>query len=61
MWKSEMDVQRSWLCVLAVSRSDVRHYVDIRVLQGILGSKVQNEGQFVFAEFSCPTRFQICV
>jgi len=60
-WKSEMDVQRRWLCVLAVSRSDVRHYVDIRVLQEILGSKVQNEGQFVHAEFSCPTRFQICM
>ena len=60
-WKSEMDVQRRWLCVLAVSRSDVRHYVDISVLQEILGSKVQNEGQFVLAEFSFPTRFQICI
>ena len=50
-WKSEMDVQRRWLCVLAVSRSDVRHYVDISVFQVILGSKVQNKGNLYLLNF----------
>jgi len=27
---SELDVQRRWSCALVTSRSDVRHYVDMR-------------------------------
>jgi len=43
MWKSEIVVQRRWLCALVTYRSDVHHYVDIMVLQGRLQCNVQNK------------------
>jgi len=43
LWNCEIDVQRRYLGALVTSRCDVRHYVDIRVLQELLQSNVQNK------------------
>ena len=47
-----MDVQRRRFCALVVSHCDVRRYVDIRVLQGLLQSNIQNKWQFEFVDYS---------
>jgi len=44
-----MDVQRRWFCSLVTSRNYVRHYVDIRVLQGLLQAMFKiNDNQKYF-------------
>ena len=52
LWNSEMDVESRWLYAPVAFCSDVRQYVDIRVLQGLLQNNVQNKWQIEFIEFS---------